>query len=128
MEGSLCLLSRDFRPWTVMNPSSLVEGAIWGVAVGIVLHGGGGGNSSQGCLWASAPPPPGLAPPRRPVYDSREHLHLPGSWWSPPCHTLPCGPFPTYSVGAPSPPYDVVIFTLQPMDLEVSNRVARALL
>ena len=33
-------------------------------------------------------------------------------------HTLPWGPFLTYLVGAPSPPYDVVIFTLQPMDLE----------
>ena len=41
-----------------------------------------------------------------------------GSQQSPPHHTLPWGPFLTYSVGAPSPPYDVVIFTLQPMDLE----------
>ena len=74
--------------------------------------------SSQGCLWASAPPLPGLAPPRRPVYDPRGHLHLPGSWQSPPHHTLLWGPFLTYSVGAPSPPYDVVIFTPQPVDLE----------
>ena len=74
--------------------------------------------SSQGCLWASTPPLPGLAPPRRPVYDPRGHLHLPGLWQSTPHHTLPWGLFPTYSVGAPSPPYDVVIFTLQPMDLE----------
>ena len=74
--------------------------------------------SSQGCLWACAPPPPGLAPPRRPVYNPRGHLHLPGSRRSPPHHTLSWGPFPTYSVGAPSPPYDEVISILQPVDLE----------
>ena len=58
LEGSLGLLSWDFHPWTVMNPSSLVEGAIWGVAAGIVLHGGGGGNClpglSLGLLSSSA--------------------------------------------------------------------------
>ena len=46
LEGSLGLLSRDFRPCTVMNPPSLVEGAIRGVVMeaDARLHGGGGGN------------------------------------------------------------------------------------
>ena len=48
LEESLGLLSWDFHSWTVMNPSSLVEGAIWGIAVGVVLHGGGGGNFLPG--------------------------------------------------------------------------------
>ena len=48
LEESLGLLSQDFRPWTVMNPLSLVEGAIWGVAAGVVLRGGGGGNFLPG--------------------------------------------------------------------------------
>ena len=44
LEGSLGLLSRDFNPWTGVNPSSLVEGATEGVEVEVVPHCGGGGN------------------------------------------------------------------------------------
>ena len=48
LEGSLGLLSQDFHLWTVMNPLSLVEGAIGGITVDIVLCGGGGGNFLPG--------------------------------------------------------------------------------
>ena len=46
LEGSLGLLSWDFHPCTVMNPPSLVEGAIGGVVMEVDarLHGGSGGN------------------------------------------------------------------------------------
>ena len=46
LERSLGLLSHDFRPWTVMNPPSLVEGATRGVVMeaDARLHGGSGGN------------------------------------------------------------------------------------
>ena len=39
LEGSLGLLSRDFLPWTIVNPSSLVGRAT--VEVEAVLLGGG---------------------------------------------------------------------------------------
>ena len=46
LEGSLGLLSWDFRPCTVMNPPSLVEGATGGVVMeaDARLRGGSGGN------------------------------------------------------------------------------------
>ena len=120
LEGSLDLLSRDFCPWTIMNPSSLVEGATGGVVmeVDVVFHGGCEAISSQDCLWASAPLLPGLAPPRRPVdtqggistslvhgsFSLTTHLHrdhFQSIWW-----------------GSLLPSYDVVILLLQPMDFE----------
>ena len=45
LEGSLGLLSQDFHPWTMVNPSSLVEGATRGVVVeadSVFCSGGGG--------------------------------------------------------------------------------------
>ena len=79
LEGSLCLLSQDFHPWTMVNPSSLVEGATGSVVMEAdgVFHGGSGGKfllglslglcsssartcSSQetfGCPKGASPPP-----------------------------------------------------------------------
>ena len=124
LEGSLGLLSWDFHPWTVMNPSSLVEGAIWGVAVGVVLRSGGGGNFLPGLSLGLCSSSTWTCSSQETCLRPKGHLHLSGLRQSPPHHTLPWGPFPTYSVRAPSPPYNVVIFILQPMILRVSRRMA----
>ena len=80
LEGSLGLLSQDFRPWTGVNPSSSIEGVAQEVEVEAVPRCRGGGNSLLGasvdsrssssqtcsfqetCLWlGGASPPPWLA-------------------------------------------------------------------
>ena len=48
LEGSLGLLSRDFHPWTGVNPSPSVEGVAEEVEVEVVPHCGGRGNSLLG--------------------------------------------------------------------------------
>ena len=77
LEGSLGLLSRDFHPWTGVNPLSSVEGVTEEVEVEAVPHCGGRGDSLLGasvdarsssswtcssqevCLWlGGASPPP----------------------------------------------------------------------
>ena len=47
LEGSLGLLSRDFRPCTVMNPPSLVEGATGGVVMEADARLCGGGSAGN---------------------------------------------------------------------------------
>ena len=105
LEGSLGLLSRDFHSWTVINPSSLVEGATGGVVMeaDVVFHGGGGGKFLLGLslglrsssAWTSSSQetclcPRGVSPP-------------PGSWRFLLHQTPPWGTFLIYSVGVPSP-------------------------
>ena len=50
LEGSLGLLSRDFRPWTMVNPSSLVEWVTRGVVMEVngVFRSGSGGKFPLG--------------------------------------------------------------------------------
>ena len=101
-----------------MNPSSLVEGAIWGIAVGVVLHSGGGGNCLPGLSL-------GLCSSSAWTCSSKE-TYLRPKGPSPPPWLVAVSPSPHTSMGTvsdllgggPFSPYDVVIFTLQPMDLE----------
>ena len=101
-----------------MNPSPLVEGAIWGVAVGVVLRGGGGGSCLAGLSL-------GLCHSSGWTCSSQETCLRPKGA-SPPPWLAAVSPMPHTSMGTvsdllsggPSPPYDVVIFTLQPVDLE----------
>ena len=51
--GSLGLLSRDFCPWTGVNPLSSIEGVAEEVDVEAVPHCGGGGNSLLGASMDS---------------------------------------------------------------------------
>ena len=101
-----------------MNPSSLVEGAIWGIAVGVVLHGGDGGNFLPGLSL-------GLRSSSAWTCSSQETCLQPKGA-SPPPWLMVVSPSPHTSMGTvsdlfgvgPFSPHDVVIFTLQPMDLE----------
>ena len=109
LEGSLGLLSQDFRPCTVMNPPSLVGGGhrrCCDDGKGARLRGGCGGQfSSEGFLRASAPLLPGPAPPRRPFEVPEGRLHLPGSQQvSLLHHPPPWEPVLICSVGVPSLP------------------------
>ena len=103
LEGSLGLLSRDFSPWTSVNPSSSVGGVA--EEVESVLRRGGGGNSLLGasseahsssswtcssqdtCLWLEgASPPPWLAATPASLHTSMGTVSgtLGGSPFSPP--------------------------------------------
>ena len=119
LEGSLGLLSWDFRPWTVTKSSSLVEGATGGIAADAVLCGGGGGNFLLGL-------PFGPCSSSAWTSSSQETCLLPKGVSPPPWLTA-VSPLPHTSMGTVSdlfsggpfcPPYDVVILFLQPVDLK----------
>ena len=103
MEGSLGLSSRDFHPQTGVNPLSSVEGVAEEVEVEAVPCCRGGGDSLLGAPSILIPLDLGLVVPKRCVYGSEVHLHLPGLQLLQPHYTPPWGLFQELWVGDPSP-------------------------
>ena len=93
LEGSLGLLSQDFHPWTMINPSSLVEGATRGVVMEVdgVFHGGSGGKFLLGLSS-------GLCSSSARTYSSQETFGRPKGV-SPPPWVMVVSPWPHTSMG-----------------------------